>query len=218
MKTGKPHNLDPQQEKLLEEGLLLPVMEMFYSVQGEGYHTGSAAAFLRIGGCDVGCHWCDIKESWDASIHPLTSLEKITDTIASFKATTVVVTGGEPLLYNLDPLCRQLKKMGLQVHLETSGAHPLSGLFDWICLSPKPETHPLPELVQMADELKVVIAQKDDFAWAEENSNLVKNKCILYLQPEWSKYDSITQEIVEYVKQNTKWHISLQAHKFMRIP
>lgn len=218
MKTGKPQHLDPPQEKLLEEGLLLPVMEMFYSVQGEGYHTGSAAAFLRVGGCDVGCHWCDIKESWDASIHPLTSLGDILKTIAGFKATTVVITGGEPLMYNLEPLCRMLKQMGLQVHLETSGAYPLAGMFDWICLSPKSDSHPLPELVQMADELKVVIAQEEDFTWAEENSNLVKNKCVLYLQPEWSKYDHITQKIVDYVKQNTKWHISLQAHKFMRIP
>ncbi len=218
MKTGKPQNLDPHQEKLLEEGLLLPVMEMFYSLQGEGFHTGSAAAFLRVGGCDVGCYWCDIKESWDATIHPLTTLEDISKTIEGFKATTVVITGGEPLMYNLDPLCIQLKKMGLQVHLETSGAYPLSGMFDWICLSPKADFHPLPELVQMADEIKVVIAQEEDLTWAEANSKLVKNKCVLYLQPEWSKYANITPKIVEYVKQNTKWHVSLQAHKFMRIP
>ena len=211
-------NLDPLQQKQLDEGMLLPVMEMFYSLQGEGYNTGKAASFLRIGGCDVGCHWCDVKESWDASIHPLTSVEKIVETVCSFPAKAVVITGGEPLMYNLDLLCSLLKGQGISIFIETSGVYPISGRFDWICLSPKANHPPLAELMLMADELKVIIHDESDFGWAEENAGLVKSKCLLYLQPEWSQHKTMLPIIVDYVQKNPKWMVSLQSHKFMNIP
>ncbi len=211
-------NLTPEQQQLLEHGSLLPVMEKFYSVQGEGYNTGKAASFVRIGGCDVGCHWCDVKEAWDSSMHPLTSLGEIIKFVTSFPAKSVVITGGEPLMYNLDPLCRELKDRGIRIFLETSGAYPLSGHYDWVCLSPKTNIQPRQDMLLMADELKVIIHEKNDFEWAKKNARLVKEKCLLYLQPEWSRYQQILPQVVDFVMQNPRWMISLQSHKFMNIP
>lgn len=210
--------LRPGERKRLLEGTLLPVMEMFYSIQGEGRNTGKAAAFLRVGGCDVGCHWCDVKESWDVAVHPLTGLDAIIDYVTSFPAKALVITGGEPLNYNLDPLCSALKKKGVELYLETCGAYPLSGRFDWICLSPKKNLDPRPELLLMADELKVIIHSPEDLHWAEKHAELVKNTCLLYLQPEWSQYDNVLPRIVSHVKEHPRWMVSLQAHKFMHIP
>ncbi len=202
----------------MDAGLLLPVMEMFYSVQGEGFNTGQPASFIRIGGCDIGCHWCDVKEAWDASLHPLTKLKEIIANLSSFPAKAVVLTGGEPLLYNLQPLCEGLKNNNIRIFIETSGAYPMSGRFDWICLSPKKNQAPRPEMLLMADELKVIVHQESDLKWAEQNAALVKKKCKLYLQPEWSKYNLMMPQIVDYVKAHPQWMISLQAHKFMNIP
>ena len=218
MHNSRLTKLAPFQQQMLDEGRLLPVMEMFYSLQGEGYHTGKAASFVRIGGCDVGCHWCDVKESWDASLHPLTSVEKIAETVCSFPAKAVVITGGEPLMYKLDVLCGKLKEKGIQVFIETSGAYPLSGRFDWICLSPKANHPPLTETLMAADELKVIVHDDGDFEWAEENAALVKEKCLLYLQPEWSQHKMMLPLIVDYVQKNPKWMVSLQSHKYMNIP
>lgn len=218
MACGVPINITTEQQRLLDKGLLLPVMEMFYSIQGEGYNTGKPAAFLRIGGCDVGCHWCDVKEAWDASLHPLTALEDIVSFVASFPAQAVVVTGGEPLNYNLDALCVALREKGVKIYIETCGAYPLTGCYDWICLSPKRNQPPRPDMLHMADELKVIIHEPADLAWAEENARMVKQKCMRYLQPEWSKYSEILPVIVEYVKQHKHWMVSLQSHKFMNIP
>jgi len=211
-------NLGPAEQKKMEEGLLLPVMEMFCSLQGEGFHTGKASAFVRIGGCDVGCYWCDVKESWDASLHPLTKIRDIIDYVSAFPAKAVVITGGEPLNYNLEPLCAGLKKNGVCIYLETCGAYPLTGQYDWICLSPKQNLSPRPDMLHMADELKVIIREEKDFGWAEENAGRVKEKCRLFLQPEWSQYQHILSRIVDYVKQHPRWMVSLQAHKFMNIP
>lgn len=211
-------NPDAGEKELLESGLLLPVMEMFYSVQGEGYNTGKAAFFIRIGGCDVGCHWCDAKESWNASVHPLTSVETIVQQVMAYPAQSVVITGGEPLMYNLDPLCSLLKEHDIRIFLETSGTCPLSGSFDWICLSPKPQVLPRKDMLQLADELKVIIENPEDLSFAPQNLPHLKKKCLLYLQPEWSRYKEILPVIVEYVKDNPQWMISLQAHKFMNIP
>jgi 7-carboxy-7-deazaguanine synthase len=214
----KLSNLSPEQQKLLNEGSLLPVMEMFYSIQGEGYNTGKAAFFIRIGGCDVGCNWCDVKESWDASVHPLTTVDQIVENVLQFPASAVVITGGEPLMYNLDLLCYQLKKNNISIFLETSGTYPLSGSFDWICVSPKSQFSPRRDMLQLADELKVIVYDKEDFQWAEENVPYVKQKCLLYLQPEWSRYHKMLPHIVEYILHNPRWMFSLQSHKFMNIP
>jgi len=210
--------LDPDQNSMLEQGLLLPVMEMFYSVQGEGYHTGKAAWFIRIGGCDVGCYWCDVKESWDASLHPLIPVGEILAKALAVASASVVITGGEPLMYELGPLCLALKKEGLAIYLETSGAYPVSGHFDWICLSPKRNQEPRHDLLLMADELKVIVHEEEDLAWAEENAARVKSTCKLFLQPEWSQYTMMMPLIVDYVLEHPQWMISLQAHKFMNIP
>jgi 7-carboxy-7-deazaguanine synthase len=199
-------------------GRLLPLMEDFYTIQGEGFHTGKAAYFLRVGGCDVGCYWCDVKESWNPAHHPLTASEEIVSRVTGNPAATVVITGGEPLMYSLDYLCQLLKEQGLKVHLETSGSHPFSGNFDWICLSPKRKSHPLPEIYPLASELKVIIFDESDFAWAEENASRVGPDCYLCLQPEWSRMQQVLPDIIEYVMKNPRWHISLQAHKFMHIP
>jgi 7-carboxy-7-deazaguanine synthase len=201
-----------------EDGQLLPLMEEFYTIQGEGYHTGKAAYFIRLGGCDVGCHWCDVKESWDADLHPLTASDTIVAHAQAHPAKTVVVTGGEPLIYNLDYLTQQLQKQGISTFLETSGAYPLSGNWDWICVSPKKFKAPRPDVLAAAGELKVIIFNKSDFKWAEEHAALVGSSCKLYLQPEWSKATEITPLIVEYVKENPKWEISLQTHKYLNIP
>ncbi|MBA2612429.1 MAG: 7-carboxy-7-deazaguanine synthase QueE [Bacteroidetes bacterium] len=193
-------------------------MEEFYTIQGEGFNTGKAAYFIRIGGCDVGCHWCDVKESWDANIHPLTSIEKIITNVLEWKAPSVVVTGGEPLIYNLDALTAELKKKNIETFIETSGAYKLSGNWDWICLSPKKTMTPLPEVYAKANELKVIVFNQHDFKWAEEQAAKVGKDCFLYLQPEWSKHIELIPQIIEYVKNNPKWMISLQTHKYMNIP
>lgn len=196
----------------------LPIMEEFYSLQGEGFHTGKPAYFLRIGGCDVGCFFCDVKESWDASKHQLTSTDEVIERIAANKSKAVVVTGGEPLLYDLTYLCSELKKRGVSLFLETSGSEPLSGEWDWICLSPKHNHPPLQELLDQANELKVVIYDDQDFKWAEENAQKVKENCFLFLQPEWSNSPLMMSKIVTYALDNPKWSVSLQSHKFMNIP
>ena len=201
-----------------EDGSLLPLMEDFYTIQGEGYHTGKAAYFIRLGGCDVGCHWCDVKESWDAELHPLTSVESIVNNAKTHPAKTVVITGGEPLIYNLDLLTRRLKEEGIKTFIETSGAYPLSGDWDWICLSPKKFKAPRLEVLTAAGELKVIVFNKSDFLWAEEHAALAAPNCKLYLQPEWSKAAEVTPLIIDYVKDNPKWNISLQTHKYLNIP
>lgn len=214
----KLHSLKPQDESALNDGKLLPLMEEFYTIQGEGFNTGKAAYFIRIGGCDVGCHWCDIKESWDANIHPLTPIEKIITNVVEWKAQSVVVTGGEPLIYNLKALTEELKKKNIETFIETSGAYKLSGNWDWICLSPKKTMAPLPEVYEKAHELKVIVFNQHDFKWAEEQAAKVGKDCYLYLQPEWSKHAELLPQIIEYVKSNPKWMISLQTHKYMNIP
>ena len=214
----KLHSLKPHDEVALNEGKLLPLMEEFYTIQGEGFNTGKAAYFIRIGGCDVGCHWCDVKESWDANIHPLTPIEKIITNVVEWKAQSVVVTGGEPLIYNLEALTSELKKKNIETFIETSGAYKLSGQWDWICLSPKKTMAPLPEVYEKAHELKVIVFNQHDFKWAEEQAAKVGKDCYLYLQPEWSKHAELLPQIIEYVKLNPKWMISLQTHKYMNIP
>lgn len=193
-------------------------MEAFYTIQGEGYHSGKAAYFIRLGGCDIGCHWCDVKDSWDADLHPLTNTDEIVAEAASYPGKAVVVTGGEPLMYNLDYLCRELQNRGISTFIETSGAYPLSGSWDWICLSPKKFKAPLPGILPVAGELKVIVFNKSDFAWAEEFGRVVGPQTRLYLQPEWSKAAQMMPVIVDYVKQNPRWQVSLQTHKFMNIP
>lgn len=210
--------LEESQKMLLNEGKLLPLMEEFYTIQGEGFHTGRPAWFIRVGGCDVGCHWCDVKESWDASRHPLTKTDDIIMNAMEHPAKAVVITGGEPLMYNLDYLCEQLKQKGIKIHIETSGAYPLSGSFDWICLSPKKTEVPKLEVLEKAHELKVIVYNQDDFKWAERNAGMVSAECKLYLQPEWSKTEKMIPHIVDYVMQNPKWMVSLQSHKYMHIP
>jgi len=201
-----------------EDGTLLPLMEEFYTIQGEGYHTGKAAYFIRLGGCDVGCHWCDVKESWDAELHPLSPADHIVKNAVSYPGKAVVVTGGEPLIYNLDYLTAQLQQRGIKTFIETSGAYPLSGSWDWICLSPKKFKGPTPIVAQHANELKVIIFNQSDFLFAEEHAKLVGPDCKLYLQPEWSKSKQMTPLIVEYVMNNPQWEISLQTHKYLNIP
>ncbi|MGC6431277.1 MAG: 7-carboxy-7-deazaguanine synthase QueE [Jejuia sp.] len=204
-------------KQLVDKGLMLPLMEEFYTIQGEGYHKGTAAYFIRIGGCDVGCHWCDVKESWNAELHPPTATEKIVENAKKY-SDTIVVTGGEPLTWDMTELTSQLKSEGLQTHIETSGAYKLTGEWDWICLSPKKMKLPTPEVYQKADELKVIVYNKDDLRFAEEQAAKVNDKCILYLQPEWSKRDKVIPLIVDYVMANPKWKVSLQTHKYLNIP
>jgi 7-carboxy-7-deazaguanine synthase len=196
----------------------LPVMEAFYTIQGEGFYQGHAAYFIRIAGCDVGCHWCDVKESWDASKHPVLEIEEIVKQAASFPGRLAVITGGEPLMYDLSALTGELKKHGFFCNIETSGAYPLSGDFDWICLSPKKFKPPVESIFPFVDELKVIIYNKSDFAWAESFADKVNSETRLYLQPEWGKSNEMLPLIVDYVKQNPRWEISLQIHKFMNIP
>jgi len=210
--------MDNAQKKLLEQGVLLPVMEQFYTLQGEGFFTGTAAYFIRIGGCDVGCHWCDVKESWNPDLHPLTPLDDILQFTSHTPSKTVVVTGGEPLMYNLEPLTRRLQQQGFKTHIETSGAYPLSGKWDWICLSPKKNKQPLPEILQIADELKIIVYNRHDFKWAETFKQKVNAGCRLYLQPEWSKRNEVLPHIIDYVQKNPEWSISLQTHKYLNIP
>jgi len=201
----------------VDAGEMLPLMEEFYTIQGEGYHKGTAAYFIRIGGCDVGCHWCDVKESWNAETHPPTAIEHIVENAATY-SNTIVVTGGEPLTWNMQPLTDGLKGKNLQTHIETSGAYPLTGTWDWICLSPKKNKLPTGQIYQMADELKVIVYNKHDFVFAEEQAAKTNDSCMLYLQPEWSVREKVTPWIVEYVMRNPKWKVSLQTHKYLNIP
>ncbi len=205
-------------DNIFEDGKKLPLMEEFYTIQGEGYHTGKPAYFIRLGGCDIGCSWCDTKLSWNPELHKLVEVEEIAIKAGTYPAKAVVVTGGEPLAYNLDFLCSELKKFNVKTFLETSGAYKLSGEWDWICLSPKNQNPPIPEIYAKANELKVIILSDNDFQWAEKNAKQVNKSCKLYLQPEWGRYKKIIPAIVEYVKNNPKWNISLQSHKFMNIP
>jgi 7-carboxy-7-deazaguanine synthase len=198
-------------------GERLPVMEVFYSIQGEGRHTGKAAFFIRLAGCNVGCHWCDVKESWDEKKHPLKEIKELVQLTKESGAAIVIITGGEPAMYPLDKLTKALKKEGLAVHLETSGAYPITGKFDWICVSPKKTKPPLKESLQLADELKVVIYNKDDFNWAEKNALDITQTCRLFLQPEWSKNNIVMPWITEYIKNNPQWIVSLQTHKYLNI-
>ena len=200
------------------DGLLLPVMEAFYTVQGEGFYSGHAAYFIRLAGCDVGCHWCDVKESWDAEKHPLTTLENILDGALQYPGRLAVITGGEPLIYNLGPLTAVLKAAGFKINIETSGAYPLSGEIDWVCLSPKKFKSPVPEILPQANELKIIIFNQSDFVWAESYARSVSAATRLYLQPEWSRHPQMLPLIVQYVKTHPQWQISLQTHKYMNIP
>ena len=193
-------------------------MESFYTIQGEGFYQGRAAYFIRLGGCDVGCVWCDVKESWDASKHPQVNIDELVKQVKSTPAELVVVTGGEPLLHNLTTLTNKLQAAGLQTNIETSGSSPLSGSWDWICLSPKKFKAPLPEVVPFANELKIIVFNKTDFKWGEEFAAQVSPNCKLYLQPEWSKSEEITALIVDYIKANPKWELSLQLHKYINVP
>lgn len=199
-------------------GLQLPVMEHFYTIQGEGFHQGRAAYFVRLGGCDVGCTWCDVKESWEAEKHPLMPVEKIAETVAQSGAKICVVTGGEPLMYNLDALTAALHAENIRTHIETSGAYPLSGSWDWICVSPKRFKLPLTECLKAAHELKAIVWHRNDFRFAEEQAAKVSANCLLYLQPEWSNEKECLPMIIEYAKQHQQWRISLQTHKYMNIP
>lgn len=196
----------------------IPLMEHYYTIQGEGYNTGLPAYFLRLGGCDLGCVWCDVKDSWDATTHPVVSVDEMIGFAKTAKAEQVVITGGEPLMYDLDYLTEQFRKAGLKVFIETSGAYSLSGQWDWICVSPKKYKAPLPEVLNKADELKVIVYNKSDFDWAEQHKELVSKACKLFLQPEYSVYNKMIPLIVEYVKLHPEWRISLQTHKFMQIP
>lgn len=202
---------------LVDKGEMLPLMEEFYTIQGEGYYKGTAAYFIRVGGCDVGCHWCDVKESWNAATHPPTHVDHIVENAAKY-SDTIVITGGEPLTWDMGPLTGKLKAKGLKTHIETSGAYPLTGQWDWICLSPKKMKLPKDEVYQKAHELKVIIYNKHDFQFAEEQAARVNKDCILYMQPEWSKRDKMIPEIVDYVMKNPKWKVSLQTHKYLNIP
>lgn len=193
-------------------------MESYYTLQGEGYNTGMAAYFIRLGGCDVGCVWCDVKESWDAKKYSVIEIKQIVEQAKKYPAKNVVITGGEPLMYNLDKLCTLFHQQKIKTFLETSGAYPMSGKWDWICISPKKFKLPLPENLALANELKVIIYNTSDFAWAEKNASHVSGKCKLYLQPEWSKAKKIIPLIIDFVKKNPQWKISLQTHKFLNIP
>ncbi len=196
----------------------LPLMEQFYTLQGEGAHQGKAAYFIRLAGCDVGCHWCDVKESWDVTKHPSVSVQNLVEAAKAQPGDIVVITGGEPLMHSLDHLCEQLQAAALRTHLETSGSHPLSGSWDWICLSPKKFKMALPEVAAVANELKIIVFNKSDFAWAEKYATMVNEDCTLFLQPEWSREAQMTPLIIDYIKQHPKWRISLQIHKYLDIP
>ena len=201
----------------VDKGTSLPLMEAFYTLQGEGYHKGSAAYFIRVGGCDVGCHWCDVKQSWDAKLHPQTAVSEIVSKAKKY-SDTVVVTGGEPLMWNMNPLCNALNKLNIKIHIETSGAYSISGNWDWFCLSPKKNKLPTVNAYKCADELKIIIYNKDDLKFAEQQVINVNKECKLFLQPEWSRREKIIPMIVDYVLANPKWKVSLQTHKYLNIP
>lgn len=196
----------------------LPVMEHFYTLQGEGYHQGRAAYFIRLGGCDVGCVWCDVKASWDASSHPVIDVQSLIEAVSKTPSEIVVITGGEPLMYDLSVLTRDLQAAGFRTHIETSGAYPLSGTWDWICVSPKKFKPPLPEILPLANELKIVVYHRSDFEWAEKFATQVSLSCRLYLQPEWEKAAEMTPLIIEYIKSHPAWELSLQIHKYINVP
>jgi len=199
-------------------GTVLPVMEQFYTIQGEGFNTGRAAYFIRLGGCDVGCVWCDVKESWDADAHPRQAVTDLVAAAGAYPGRNVVITGGEPLMHDCGPLTRALRADGFQTWIETSGAHPLSGSWDWICVSPKKFKAPRPDVLAHADELKIIVFNDSDFRWAEEHAAQVPAACRLYLQPEWSRAARMTPALIEYVKANPRWQVSLQTHKYLDIP
>ena len=200
-----------------KDGKYLPVMESFYTIQGEGFHSGSPAHFIRTAGCDVGCGWCDVKESWDEDLHPIVDIRTLINDVKS-NCNIVVVTGGEPLLWNMKPLTKLLKKNNFKTHIETSGSSKLTGDWDWICLSPKKRKSPMSEVYKKANELKMIIYNNSDFKFAEEQAKKVNSQCMLFLQPEWTRKDLIMPKIVDYVMKNSKWKISLQTHKYLNIP
>ncbi len=202
----------------LDGGRLLPLVEDFYTIQGEGFHAGKPAYFIRLGGCDVGCRWCDAKYTWNPRLYPPVDVDTVVERAAACPAQAIVITGGEPLIYPLDILTERLHSLDLDIFLETSGSHPFSGLFDWVCLSPKRQQPPLAEAYARAHELKVIIEDRTDFEWAEENAARVGRRCRLYMQPEWSVAEEMMPLIVEYVKAHPKWNISIQSHKYMHIP
>lgn len=205
-------------ENITPTTTLLPVMEHFYTLQGEGFHQGRAAYFIRLGGCDVGCVWCDVKDSWDEAKHPQLNIDDLVLDIAKTSADIVVITGGEPLMHNLGKLTNVLHAAGLSTHIETSGAHPLSGNWDWICLSPKKFKAPLADIIPLAHELKIVVFNASDFAWAEKYAAMVSPACKLYLQPEWDKATTVTPLIIAYIKEHPQWELSLQLHKYINVP
>ena len=196
----------------------LPLMEAFYTLQGEGYHSGKAAYFIRLGGCDVGCVWCDVKDSWNAEAHPKVTIDQIVRDALAYPARMAVITGGEPLMYDLSALTQSLKEQDFHTNIETSGVYPLTGTWDWICFSPKKFKAPHESIYAHANELKVIIYHKSDFEFAEQHAALVNEDCVLLLQPEWSRIQEMMPLIVEYVKQHPKWRVSLQTHKYMEIP
>ena len=210
--------LSQKEQREMDAGKILPLVEQFHSLQGEGYHTGKAAYFIRLGGCDIGCHWCDTKLSWNPDLFPPVAAEKIVEEAGRSGVKDIVITGGEPLMYNLSLLTSLLKERGFTIYLETSGAHPLRGVFDWICLSPKRDRPPLRAICGKADELKVIVETAEDLGWAEENAKKVGERCHLFLQPEWSRRREILPVIIEYIKRHPVWRISLQTHKYIGIP
>ncbi len=205
-------------KNIFENGRKLPLIDEFYTIQGEGFHAGKAAYFIRIGGCDAGCLWCDAKITWKANLHKLAKTDDIIKNASNIAAKTLVVTGGEPLLYELDYLCDEAHKKGMKVYLETAGTHKLTGKWDWICLSPKKQSPPLQDIYKFANELKIIINDISDFDWAEYCAEKVEHKCRLYMQPEWSNHKTNADRIVKYIKDKTKWRISIQIHKFLKIP
>lgn len=204
--------------KSIDDTVELPLMEEFLTLQGEGFHQGKSAYFVRLAGCDVGCVWCDVKESWPADDHPIVPIDKVVNNATLHSAEIVVVTGGEPLIYNLDTLTSSMQAKHIKTHIETSGAYPLSGTWDWFCLSPKKFKAPLAECIQAADELKIIVFNKSDFEWAETYAEKVPKDCLLYLQPEWNKRAEMTPLILDYIKKQPKWRLSLQIHKYIGIP
>lgn len=201
-----------------QNGELLPVMEHFYTLQGEGNYTGRAAYFIRLAGCDVGCVWCDVKDSWDATKHPVLPIQVLVEAVVASGAPLAVITGGEPLLHQLLPLTQALQAKGIATNIETSGSSPLSGVWNWICLSPKKFKEPLPEVIAAAHELKIIVFNKSDFDWAEKYAQQVNGQCKLYLQVEWSKRVQLSDAITEYIKKHPQWQLSMQVHKYLNIP
>ena len=202
---------------MLAPSTALPLMEAFRTVQGEGAHTGRPSFFMRIGGCDVGCHWCDVKESWDAQRHPLTSLDELLE-LPGNQDSIVVITGGEPLMWDMGPLTEGLRARGFRVHLETSGAYPVTGSWDWVCLSPKKTKAPLVELYALANELKVIIFNDDDFKWAAAHAEQCSAQIELFVQPEWSRRDQNIPKIIDFLESNPQWRLGLQTHKYIGMP